>query len=297
MRPASRLLLVCAAPLVALCWAPRPATAGVSLWTSRDVVSSLYVELTRPDLEVDEQGLGTAGGSVEAVILVVPGLGLVLRMPAAFADVTYPWPYHYHESVSPDSSVVIDSSVTVSDTQADLGNLYLGTVFQPSRAPALTLCFGTHAPTAGSERAADLAGVATDLTQWEDYREAGSIDLAARIRPRRRGRLADVWEARWVIYLNHWDDNVPMDFLARAILGYRWHHATIWGGLDGRLTSAAGTGDPYFFQAVMAATRELGTFRPGLHLRLPLSSSLRETSTWAIGLSCEVSPRGAARNP
>ena len=98
----------------------------------------------------------------------------------------------------------------------------------------------------------------------------------------------------WVYTEDYGDDNLELFFLHSVQAGYENETVTIGGGISGRFLAtgdSSGFGNRSIYQVGLYSNFDFGTFMPGLQVRIPLDSDLRDAGynpTYSLSIGMRI---------
>lgn len=273
----NRTRYLAAAALVAATLAASPAdSSGQSTWTLRETRAAVELEVFRPDFSDElDFAFASSAGFLSGRLPLGTGWAVSADLPFARAG----W-----------------DGITGSESSSLLGNPYLGVEWTASS--ELTTELGMRIPVGELDDLDDLpailVGTAGELGRMEAFvpQTLGVYATADYRRP-----LNETFSLRLrggPAFLG--GDSGPDDLLV-GYSGQLWYgkdRTRVGAGLAGRTNVTTDDEDVEraLHQFALAGDYRIGQVRPGLQLRVPLDESVREASTYTLGITLTWAPTG-----
>lgn len=250
--------------------------SGQSTWTLRETRAAVELEVFRPDFSDElDFAFATSAGFLSGRLPLGASWAVSADVPFSRAG----W-----------------DGVGGSGSSSLVGNPYLGVEWAASS--SLTTELGVRIPVGELEDLDDLlpvlVGTAGELGRMEAFvpQTLGIYATADYRRP-----LSDILTLRLrggPGFLG--GDGGPEDLLV-GYTGQLWYgedRVKVGAGLAGRanLTTDDEEGERALHQAALSAEYRIGQVRPGLQLRVPLDESVRDASTYTLGITLAWAPTG-----
>lgn len=271
----SRTRHVAAAALVAATLAGSPTdSSGQSTWTMRETRSSIEIEVFRPDfVEELDFGFATSAGFLSGRLPVSEAFSIAADLPFSRAG----W-----------------DGLTGSESSSLVGNPYVGLEWATS--PELTTEVGVRIPVGELDDLDDLpailVGTAGELGRMEAFvpRTLGVYATADYRRPLNEAFSLRLRGGPAFIGGDSGSDDLLLGYSGQ--LWYGRDRARVGAGLAGRanVTTDDEDVDRTLHQIGLSGDYRIGHVRPGLQIRIPLDETVRDASTYTVGITLAWAP-------
>lgn len=239
-----------------------------SIWLNQKQVISL--EVLKPDLDgPDNTTFITSTVFLAARLPLADELNFIGELPFAHGKIDFPG----------------------QESHDNLGNPYLGLELRQLNVPVF-FEGGVRLPIANSSFASDFIGFFSDVDRMEAF-AVDNLSLSAAVNLQSVDYQTLKYRARvgTSLLMETKGDVDPDNFIFfSGQLGYESEALEALAGITGRvrITEDRQLGQRAFLQLGFAFNYNLGTLRPGLHLKIPIEPDLRENLDQVFGLSLGI---------
>ncbi len=258
----SRTLCFVAASPLALAL-PISATAQ-SIWLEPHEDRAIQLEILKPQLDRVDLTFPSAAYFVSLRLATAGAITLVAELPVAYAE-----------------------EETFGESDATVGSPYIGAEFELSDASFAEL--GVRIPITDAGPAATVGAVSDFVDRFEAFLDdVVSIHAGFNYRKTYDSGLSLRLRGAPVLDIPTADGDTELFVLYSAQVWYKVDRTSLGGGVSGRILTTEGEfdlGERTLHQLALAGSVELGRYRPGVQVRIPLDEDLRDILDLVVSFS------------